>query len=83
MTYQKKSDSMDSCLESIVCTSCEKQYDPRERHGLCPSCNKVLFAKYDLEKARESLTPNKIKVNQCYNIWRFFEIMPVKTERKQ
>ncbi len=77
MVNQKNSDNIGSCLESVVCTSCKKQYDPRERHGLCPSCEKVLFAKYDLEKARENLTPKHIEGNRCFNIWRFYKIMPV------
>lgn len=81
MSNQKKSVNSDSCLESIVCSSCGKHYDPKEKHGLCPSCHKVLFANYDLEKARESLTSANIKVNQCFNIWRFSEIMPVKSPR--
>lgn len=64
-----------STLEVLVCTSCGKQFDPAEKHRLC-SCGKVLFARYDLEKAKENLSPNNL-YGRKYNIWRMHEIMPV------
>lgn len=35
-----------------------------------------MFARYDLEKAKESLSPNNL-FGRKYNIWRMHEIMPV------
>jgi threonine synthase len=54
---------------------CGKNYDPMELTRLC-TCGKVLFARYDLERAKETLTRESFK-NRNYNIWRTYEIMPV------
>jgi threonine synthase len=61
----------------LVCTQCKKEFDPQERHTLCKSCDKVLFSKYDLEKAKETLSKKSIQLRKVHNIWRFHEIMPV------
>lgn len=67
--------SQNSCLKNIVCTSCGKSYDPLEKPRLC-ACGKVLYPQYDLEKAKESLSKEKMKGRE-YNIWRMHELMPV------
>ncbi|MFW9991867.1 MAG: threonine synthase [Candidatus Odinarchaeota archaeon] len=66
-----------SCLTKLECTYCKKEYDPREKHTICKSCGKVLYPKYDLEKARETLSKESIRSRTTYNIWRLPEIMPV------
>lgn len=75
MKNQQDKQFKESYLESVVCTSCEKHYSPTQKLGLCPACNKVLFAQYDLENAQETLS--RKTSNRSYNIWRYFEIMPV------
>lgn len=64
-----------SYLENIVCTSCGRKFEPLSKPRLC-SCGKVLYPKYDLEKAKETLTINNMQ-GRPYNIWRMYEIMPV------
>ncbi|UCE14366.1 MAG: threonine synthase [Candidatus Heimdallarchaeota archaeon] len=75
MKDQKEEYSNESYLESVICTSCNKHYSPTQKLGLCPACNKVLFAQYNLERAQESFSRNTS--NRSYDIWRFLEIMPV------
>lgn len=65
----------DSFLKKLECTSCRRKYDPSELHTLC-SCGKVLFAKYDLEQVKETLTKESF-LKRDYSIWRAYEIMPV------
>ncbi|MFV2014910.1 MAG: threonine synthase, partial [Candidatus Heimdallarchaeota archaeon] len=62
-----------SLLTNLICTSCSKTYDSEKLHTLC-ECGKVLFAQYDLEKAKETIT-NNLK-NRPNNLWRMYEIMP-------
>lgn len=62
-----------SNLIELVCTACKKKYNPNKLQTLC-TCGKVLFAKYDLEKTKETLT--KDLRNRSSNIWRMQEIMP-------
>jgi threonine synthase len=67
--------SQSSCLVDLLCTYCGKKYDPSEVPRLC-SCGKVLYPQYNLEKAKETLTREKMNSRE-FNIWRMHEIMPV------
>ena len=64
-----------SHLIYLECTKCGKNYDHTELQKLC-SCGKVLFARYDLEKAKETVTKESF-TDRKFNIWRVNEIMPV------
>ena len=68
----------DSCLTKLICTNCGTEFASNEVHTVCNSCGKVLFAIYDLEKAKESLNKKSIQNRNIYSIWRFNEVMPVK-----
>ncbi len=70
-----------SSLTHLKCTNCGKEYDSTEVHKLC-SCGKVLFAKYDIEKAKETVSFANIN-NRRYDIWRFHEIMPVLEDKNR
>jgi threonine synthase len=63
----------------LECTKCGKNYDHTELQKLC-SCGKVLFARYNLEKAKETVTKESFS-NRKFNIWRVNEIMPVFNEK--
>ncbi|MHA2175366.1 MAG: threonine synthase [Candidatus Hodarchaeales archaeon] len=72
--------SFQSYFTSLECTFCGEQFEP-SLHTLCPSCNKVLFSRYDLKKAKSdvkaSIQKSESKL-RSYNIWRYPEVMPVK-----
>ncbi len=68
-----------SHLISLECTSCGEIYDPGNLHRLC-SCGKVLFANYDSEEAKETVTKESFNKRR-FNIWRVPEIMPVLKEK--
>ncbi|MHA1167036.1 MAG: threonine synthase [Candidatus Hodarchaeales archaeon] len=69
-----------SLMNDMKCTACNKSVDIAQVNTVCPSCGKVLFAKYDLEAAKESLTKTEMS-QRTDNIWRFPEIMPVFQDR--
>ncbi len=66
-----------SCLSKLECTYCGKEYSANETHNLCISCGKVLYPRYDLERAKETLSKESIQSRKVYNIWRLNEMMPV------
>ena len=72
--------TLQSFLEYLICTVCSKRYEVEEIHRLCTNCGKVLFAKYNLEKVRETLISAELSKRR-YNIWRMHEIMPVYDEK--
>ncbi len=65
-----------SYLQKLVCTACNQRLNPIDKHRLCPSCGKVLFARYDLEQAKETLSSRNMEKRR-FDIWRLSEIMPV------
>ncbi|MHA1836578.1 MAG: threonine synthase [Candidatus Heimdallarchaeota archaeon] len=73
--------SKPSLITELECTNCGKKYQENKINNLCDSCGKVLYARYDLEQAKETLTKDAIQKRKVYNIWRWHEIMPVKEEK--
>lgn len=68
-----------SYLETLVCTACGQEKDPDKPQRLC-NCGKVLFAQYDLEKAKETLSTRELN-GRRFDLWRLHEIMPVHNPR--
>ncbi len=67
---------MRSYITHLECTYCGAQHKHSEVMKTCPECNKVLYARYDLEGAKASMTKEALKDRE-WNLWRYFEIMPV------
>jgi len=67
-----------SCIKNLQCTYCGKKFNADSLQTTCASCGKVLYPRYDLEKAKESISKASIQSRKVYNIWRLNEIMPVK-----
>src|SRR3989454_5938143 len=63
-------------LDHLECTRCGARYDSGELHNLCPSCGKVLFARYDLERVREEVSRDAL-AERDPTMWRYREVMPV------
>ncbi len=63
-----------SLLTHLECTYCGKVADHSIPQKLC-GCGKVLYPKYDLELAKETLTKGNME-GRKNNIWRMHEIMP-------
>ena len=52
-----------STLTHLECTSCDARYDADRLNTICSACGRVLYARYDLERARYTLTPESLMTN--------------------
>lgn len=68
--------AMKSYLTHLECTACGETYEADQLITTCPACGKVLYAKYDLAAAAKAMTPDVLAARP-WNLWRYFEIMPV------
>jgi len=73
---------MESLLINLKCTNCGDEFMSEEKHTTCPSCGKVLFPCYDLDKAREQLKKSEIQSRpRSFGMWRWFELLPIRDKR--
>ncbi len=68
---------MRSYLTHLECTYCNATYSADEAHRLCAECGKVLYPRYDLEAAASALDRDTLR-DRPANMWRYFEVMPVR-----
>ena len=68
---------MHSYLTNLECTYCDATYSADEANRLCAECGKVLYPRYDLEAASAALDRNALK-DRPANMWRYFEVMPIR-----
>jgi len=68
-----------STLTHLECSACRRTADADRLQNLCPHCGKVLLARYDLERARQTLTPESLRARPP-GLWRWREILPVRHE---
>src|SRR2546430_694121 len=66
-----------SYLLALECTACGAEFDPDAAHGVCPTCHKVLFARYDLAGLKEALKPGDFR-GRRWDMWRYWELLPVR-----
>ena len=64
-----------SALTGVRCVSCGSGYDSRAPLNVCSSCGSMLSCSYDLEKAKESLTPAAAAA-RVKSLWRYREVLP-------
>ncbi len=70
---------MKSYLSHLECTNCGATHPADQLIRLCPDCDKVLYARYDLDAARSEADRDAI-VGRRADMWRYFETMPVLDE---
>ncbi len=68
---------MDSYLTHLECTYCTATYSADEPNRLCAECGKVLYPRYDLDAAASALDRETLK-DRPANMWRYFEVMPIR-----
>src|SRR5437588_1293462 len=66
-----------SYLRTLECTACGAEFDADAVHGLCPTCQKVLFARYDLPAVKEAVKPDDFS-GRRWDMWRYSELLPVR-----
>ena len=60
----------------LECAACARRYEAQRLHNLCTECGKPLLVRYDLERAAESLTREKLQGRRT-DLWRYREVLPV------
>jgi len=66
-------------LHHLECTACGATYSAGEIHTVCPACGKVLYARYDLDRARTEFSRDAL-AGRPASMWRYHELMPVQDE---
>ncbi len=69
-----------SYLSHLECGLCAREHEADKLWNLCTECGRPLLARYDLEKAREDLTPESF-LGRPDNLWRYFDLLPVQEPR--
>src|SRR4051812_25653526 len=64
----------------LECSACGLSHEARRLHNLCVRCGKPLLVRYDLERARQTLTKESLKLRGA-DLWRYREVLPVEDER--
>lgn len=60
----------------LECANCFKIYEAGKPHFLCLDCGKPLLVRYDLSKAKKTLTKDSL-ANRESTLWRYREVLPV------
>ncbi|HEY0657042.1 MAG TPA: threonine synthase [Pyrinomonadaceae bacterium] len=60
----------------LECANCHKTHEANVLQNLCVECGKPLLVRYDLEKAKHTLTAESLKT-RAENLWRYREVLPV------
>jgi threonine synthase len=68
-----------SFLQRLQCSACGASFDAEAVHGVCPRCQKVLFARYDLKAIEASVTPDDLR-GRRWDMWRYWELLPLRDE---
>ncbi len=68
-----------SALSHLECSACGNKYEADQIHTLCPSCKKVLLARYDLTRAGRTLTKESL-AQRPRGMWRWRELLPVRAD---
>ncbi len=63
-------------ITHLECTNCGLKHDHTVLQNLCTNCGKVLYARYDLARAKQRLTKEMLKERES-SLWRYREVLPV------
>ncbi|HJP72494.1 MAG TPA: pyridoxal-phosphate dependent enzyme, partial [Candidatus Limnocylindria bacterium] len=69
-----------SYLSHLECTACGDRFEADALHRTCPSCGKVLFARYDLDALRGEM-PSPAFDGRSRDLWRYRELLPIRDDR--
>jgi threonine synthase len=60
----------------LECAACGLRHEAQRLLNLCHNCGKPLLVRYDLERAKETLTKESL-VGRRADLWRYREVLPV------
>ncbi|MBD0326210.1 MAG: threonine synthase [Pyrinomonadaceae bacterium] len=64
----------------LECGACGLRHEARRLQNLCTQCGKPLLVRYDLERARRSLTKESLRTRGA-DLWRYREVLPVERDK--
>src|ERR1041385_31649 len=65
----------------LECANCGQQYDARQIHNLCATCERPLWVKYDLPALKRAF-PRKTLAGRSMTLWRYLEMLPIADSSK-
>src|SRR5207245_6906861 len=65
-----------SYLRGLECSSCGQSAEVGRPQTVCFACGKVLFARYDLSRARREIDRDALS-SRGPSLWRYHELLPV------
>ncbi|HEY0734814.1 MAG TPA: threonine synthase [Herpetosiphonaceae bacterium] len=68
-----------STLTHLECGMCGTTYPPHQLMNLCPACARPLLARYDLQRAAQTLTKASLR-QRTATLWRYEEVLPVQDD---
>ena len=60
----------------LECALCGLEHEAHRLHNLCRNCGKPLLVRYDLERAKMTLTKESLAARRP-DLWRYREVLPV------
>jgi threonine synthase len=64
----------------LECALCGLKHEAHRLHNLCTACGKPLLVRYDLERARMTLTKDSL-ASRRPDLWRYREVLPVEDDQ--
>ena len=64
----------------LECGLCGLHYEAHRLHNLCTACGKPLLVRYDLERAKMTLTKESL-ASRRPDLWRYREVLPVEDDK--
>ena len=71
---------MTSFLTDLICARCGAHHDADVLQGVCGDCESPLLARYDIEAARQAVTPADLPARP-FTLWRYEELLPLRDRR--
>lgn len=63
----------------LECALCQARYDAAQVQQLCTKCQRPLLARYDLQRAAQTLTKDAL-AKRPFDMWRYREVLPVERD---
>src|SRR6266481_2552739 len=63
----------------LECAACGLHHEAQRLHNLCRECGKPLLVRYDLERAKRTLTKESLRGRRP-DLWRYREVLPVEND---
>src|SRR5512136_3085675 len=65
-------------VSHLECPKCKATYDSEKRMQLC-RCGSPLLVRYDMKKVKKNFSKKTLTLRKA-NLWRYWELLPVKKE---